>query len=100
MPFAIDAVPLMKSNRSVRMRYCWGRANWLNDKAQTNLDKFLSRKRFRIGYEPAGGQGKLKYAKPDDNAYRSVYKPVVSDLSKRLSNNGKCDIHPLSPGRG
>jgi hypothetical protein len=77
MPFEVDGAPLMKNNRSVRLRYFWGRATWLNAQAAGGLNVFayLSAKRFRIAYEPPGF-AKLKFAKPNKAGFESIYKPT------------------------
>ncbi|MFH0727356.1 MAG: hypothetical protein V2B19_13590 [Pseudomonadota bacterium] len=91
MPYELDEAAIMNVNRAVRMRYFWGRANWLNDQAKTgaNLNKFLEAKKFRIAYEPAG-KAKLKYVKPD--AHKSIYTPLT-EQNVSLDKKGKCDLH-------
>ena len=92
MPFEVDGAPIMKDNRSVRVRCYWGRAKWLNDMAPGTLVGLLSSKRFRIGYEPAG-KAKLKFSKPVGAGYTSIYKPTVSARPYNLPNQGRCDLH-------
>ncbi len=94
MPYEADAGGIMNSNRSVRIRYFWGRANWLNDLAEGALEKFLAKRRFRIAYKPADtAKQKLVYSKPKGDKFRGIYKPVESKTSQSLGKNGKCDLH-------
>lgn len=98
MPYDVDDVPLMKSNRALRLRYFWGRAKWLNDKAGGTLNAFLGGRRFRIAYEPAGGAGKLKYSRPAGAAFDSIYVHSVPNPAGgpppvwALGNRGRCEL--------
>jgi hypothetical protein len=46
MLYETDVEALMKSNRSVRVRYFWGRTKWLNDQTWAGLSSFLAAKKF------------------------------------------------------
>ena len=95
MPYEVDAGGGMKTNRAVRLRYFWGRAKWLNGQAKAEgdhgLKKFLSDKRFRIAYDATAG--KLKYTKPDEPGFESIYEATKFATPHVLGRNGRCDLH-------
>ncbi len=91
MPYEVDAGAGMKTNRSPRLRYFWGRAHWLNTQAKAGLSKFLSSKRFRIAYDCP--EGKLKYTKPDEAGYSSIYVATATARPHALGRHGACDLH-------
>jgi len=93
MPFEEDEQPLMKSNRSLRVRYLWCRAQWLNDHAGTALMPFLAAKRFRIRYDPVGGAATLKFTKPNAVGYKNIHLPTATTPNHPLTQNGLCDVH-------
>jgi hypothetical protein len=100
MPYKRDKSSLMSVNQAVRMRMYWGRTSWVNDEAKggKTLNKFLSAKKFKLTYAPAG-KTKLNFDLSGDT-FRDIYKPAESQLNYSLGEQGKCDAFLYKLGDG